>query len=181
MTQARVFISRSWAIKRSPSPQDPSTSWLSSIHLRLSGNWGPPPPLMLGIRATHAVSYADMLISPSLIDRSIPLIFPLLFIKSLCSSLSDVFFGRKRTGSDPTETVTCASLLLPAASTPPKHTLGEKLSRYVCSPSGRRFTEYSQSDMSEIPIWTGAAGGFCEIAWDKYVFLLVHPPEPSPI
>ena len=73
-TLARVFMIRSYAEKKAESPQEPSDSWLLRIHCTVDGNWGPLPPSSLETKATQAVSYADMLISPSFIDLSIALI-----------------------------------------------------------------------------------------------------------
>nr|GLL42654.1 hypothetical protein Itr_chr12CG24220 [Ipomoea trifida]GMD68986.1 hypothetical protein Iba_chr12dCG14550 [Ipomoea batatas] len=53
------------------SPHEPSGSWLLAIQSRAVGNCGDSPPLMSLTSATHAVSYADTLMSPSSIDRSI--------------------------------------------------------------------------------------------------------------
>lgn len=73
-THASVLIRRSYAENRAASPHEPSGSWLFRIHRTAAGNCGPSPPSSLGTRPTQAVSYADTLMSPSLIDVSIALI-----------------------------------------------------------------------------------------------------------
>lgn len=76
MTHANVLMTLSWAENMRLSPHDPSGSWFCAIHSKQLGNLGRrrrPFPSSSATNATHAVSYAETLISPSPIDLSIDL------------------------------------------------------------------------------------------------------------
>lgn len=79
-----LLINRSWAKKTLSSPHEPWGSWLSAIHLRHDGNWGAliSLPSIFLIRATHAVSYADMPNSPSPMEPNIDLMMRTSFLIS---------------------------------------------------------------------------------------------------
>jgi len=93
-TQAKVLRIRSWAMNNWASPQEPSCSWLFAIHSRQEGNWGEfVSPTFFFTRPTHAVSYADTVISPSSFESNINFtifIFFCISYKNVYKSISDV-------------------------------------------------------------------------------------------
>lgn len=90
MMQARVLIIRSWTRKKVSSPHDPSGSWFRAIQSMHEGNCGVSSPFKLFTSATHAVSYAEMLISPSPIDRRVAWMASIISGKPLCSSFKKI-------------------------------------------------------------------------------------------